>query len=76
MFHFVPVHQVAPLQALVKMVPHPEGIGQKQWPVLPVPDLKVMTGKSGHVSAEAVVGTSEIYIHVILNQLNRLSLIK
>lgn len=61
MFHFVPLHQMDLPQAQVKKLLHPQGIGWKQWPVPLVPGSKVRTGKSGHVAAEAVVDSSEIY---------------
>lgn len=61
MFHFVPLHQMDLPQAQVKRLLHPQGIGWKQWPVPLVPGSKVRTGKSGHVAAEAVVDSSEIY---------------
>ena len=70
MFRFVPGPQVALLQALVKRILHPARIGQKWWPVPLVRGSMVRTGKSGRVSAEAVVDTFEIFKQTILNQLS------
>ena len=61
MLHFVPVHQMALPHAQVKKLHHLQGTGWKQWPVPLVPGSKVRIGKSGHVAAEAVVDSSEIY---------------